>query len=83
MVDKCLPYTETAENVSNDVISTGGWIIGAVSAGVFSVNAKPKVHTSAGSVNSEMERLAKQYPTRIFVKLKVEGMVVASGVKWF
>ena len=59
-----------------------GWIIGSVNGGALCVASNPKVHDTEASVNAEVERLAKVYPGRMIVKMKIDGAAVAGGVQW-
>jgi hypothetical protein len=61
---------------------TKGWIIGSVNGNVMSISETPKVHVTESSVKSEIERLAKAYPGKTFVKMKIENFVKATGVSW-
>lgn len=63
-------------------VSAKGYLIGRVTGDAIVLGSKPKIHLTLKSVNSEMERLAGQYPGVKFVRLKVDGSVVAGGVKW-
>jgi hypothetical protein len=48
----------------------------------MSISETPKVHVTESSVKSEIERLAKAYPGKTFVKMKIENFVKATGVSW-
>jgi len=61
---------------------TKGWIIGSVNGNVMSISETPKVHVTESSVKIEIERLAKAYPGKTFVKMKIENFVKATGVSW-
>ena len=60
-----------------------GWFIGTVNLGVLSTADHPKVHGTETSVKAEMTRLAKAYPGRTFVQLKIESFAKAGDVSWF
>lgn len=60
-----------------------GWIIGTITNGQFSISATPKIHPNSTAASVEAERLAKEFPNKVFVKLKVDGMVRAAGIQWF
>lgn len=82
-------YTKEATatiNVEKDPLShLKGWIIGSVDpkTGSFSISTKPKIHTSEVAVKEEIERLARNWPNKVFVKMKVENFVRATGINWF
>ena len=63
-------------------IAAKGYMIGRLQSNAIVLGSEPKIHTTLKSVNSEMERLAGVYPGVKFVRLKIDGSVVAGGVKW-
>lgn len=59
-----------------------GWIIGSVTNGCYSFSPDPVVHNTEASVNTEIERLAKNNPGTRFVKVRIEAFVQTGGVNW-
>lgn len=61
----------------------GQWIIGTVTAdGQYNFAPRPHIHETEASVNAEAERLARNNPGQTYVKVRLEGRVVASGITW-
>ena len=63
-------------------VSAKGFIIGRIQGNSIVLGSQPKIHVTLHSVNSEMERLANAHPGVKFVRLKIDGSVVAGGIKW-
>lgn len=63
-------------------IAAKGYIIGRAQGNAIVLGSQPAIHLTLKSVNSEMERLANAHPGVKFVRLKVDGSVVAGGVRW-
>lgn len=76
------PANRSHASTTEAGISAKGYLVGRVTGDAIVLGSKPKIHLTLASVNSEMERLAGQYPGVKFVRLKVDGSVVAGGVKW-
>lgn len=60
-----------------------GWIVGTIKHNRLMMSTDPKIHLTEKSVNDEMVRLANIMPKSVFVKLKIESFVTATGVRWF
>lgn len=61
----------------------GQWIIGTRTAdGQYSFAVRPRIHETEASVNAEAERLARNNPGQTYVKVRLEGQVVAGGINW-
>ena len=64
-------------------VNTGkGWIIGSVINGQYSFSTSPVVHSTESSVDTEIERLAKNNPGTRFVKVRIEAFVQSGVVSW-
>jgi hypothetical protein len=65
-----------------DGIKARGWVIAKVQNGSLAFGSKPKIHLTEKSVKAEMERLAIAEAGTQFVSLKIDGAVIASGLRW-
>lgn len=59
------------------------WIVGTVTTdGQYNFAPRPRLHETEASVNEEAERLARINPGQTYVKVRLEGQVVAGGINW-
>jgi hypothetical protein len=60
-----------------------GYIIGTITVdGRMCFAPRPKIHTDLQAANAEMERLAKGFPGKTFVRAKIEAFAKANEVSW-
>ena len=76
------PANRSHASTTEAGIVAKGYMIGRVNGHSIVLGSQPKIHLTLQSVNSEMERLAGSHPGVKFVRLKIDGSVVAGGVKW-
>ena len=74
-------FLNVMENEMND-LQRGKYIIGSVTVHGISFAPKPKVHSTMPEAQAEAERLARTNPGKEFFVARIEGRVVASGVRW-
>lgn len=82
-MNKTQKSTKTSHAPTVDAgVKAKGSIIGRVHKGHLVFGSAPAIHTTADSVKTEMERLARQYPGVKFVECKLAQSVVAGGINW-